>query len=78
MKPIKFLPYFVAVALSALLFNQSALAAEVKITPLGSQQGEFCQLDRALILEDPDGTRILYDPGRTVAGAEDPDWVKLT
>jgi L-ascorbate metabolism protein UlaG (beta-lactamase superfamily) len=77
MKPIKFLPYFVAVALSALLFNQSALAAEVKITPLGSQQGEFCQLDRALILEDPDGTRILYDPGRTVAGAEDPRLGKI-
>jgi L-ascorbate metabolism protein UlaG (beta-lactamase superfamily) len=77
MKPIKFLPYFVAVALSALLFNQSALAAEVKITPLGSQQGEFCQLDRALVLEDPDGTRILYDPGRTVAGAEDPRLGKI-
>ena len=44
----------------------------IKITPLGSQEGEFCQLDRAMILEDPDGTRILYDPGRTVAGPEDP------
>jgi hypothetical protein len=72
MRPAKTLPYFVTIALSALLFNQSALAADVKITPLGSQQGEFCQLDRALILEDPDGTRILYDPGRTR------DWVKLT
>jgi L-ascorbate metabolism protein UlaG (beta-lactamase superfamily) len=35
-------------------------------------QGEFCQLDRAMIFEDPDGTRVLYDPGRTVAGAGDP------
>ena len=26
---------------------------------------------RALIFEDPNGTRILYDPGRTVAGASD-------
>jgi len=50
----------------------AAAAADVKITPLGSQEGEFCQLDRALILEDPDGTRVLYDPGRTVAGADDP------
>lgn len=77
MRPGKTLPYFVAVALSTLLFNQSASAADVKITPLGSQQGEFCQLDRALILEDPDGTRILYDPGRTVAGAEDPRLGKI-
>jgi L-ascorbate metabolism protein UlaG (beta-lactamase superfamily) len=77
MRPAKTLPYFVTIALSALLFNQSALAADVKITPLGSQQGEFCQLDRALILEDPDGTRILYDPGRTVAGAEDPRLRKI-
>jgi L-ascorbate metabolism protein UlaG (beta-lactamase superfamily) len=25
-----------------------------------------------MIFEDPDGTRLLYDPGRTVAGADDP------
>ena len=56
---------------------QAAFAAEVKITPLGSQEGEFCQLDRALILEDPDGTRLLYDAGRTVAGAEDPRLGKI-
>ena len=31
-----------------------------------------CRFDRALILEDPDGTRLLYDAGRTVAGPEDP------
>lgn len=43
----------------------------VKVTPLGSQEGEFCQFDRALIFEDSNGTRLLYDPGRTVAGAED-------
>lgn len=50
---------------------QSATAANVKITPLGSHDGEFCRLDRALIFEDPDGTRILYDAGRTVAGPDD-------
>ena len=44
----------------------------VKVIPLGSHQGEFCRLDRALIFEDPNGTRLLYDAGRTVAGANDP------
>lgn len=44
----------------------------VKVTPLGSHDGEFCRYDRALILEDPDGTRLLYDAGRTVAGPDDP------
>ncbi|MFT5218139.1 MAG: L-ascorbate metabolism protein UlaG (beta-lactamase superfamily) [Gammaproteobacteria bacterium] len=57
--------------------TQSAMAADVRITPLGSMEGEFCQLDRAMILEDPDGTRILYDPGRTVAGADDPRLGKI-
>ena len=47
-------------------------AAGVKVTPLGSHDGEFCRFDRALIFEDPDGTRILYDAGRTVRGPEDP------
>lgn len=60
-----------------LLPAHSLQAADVKITPLGSQQGEFCQLDRAMILEDPDGTRILYDAGRTVAGAQDPRLGKI-
>lgn len=44
----------------------------VKVTPLGSHDGEFCSRDRALVLEDPNGTRILYDAGRTVAGPDDP------
>ena len=44
----------------------------VKVTPLGSHDGEFCGRDRALIFEDPNGTRILYDAGRTVAGPDDP------
>jgi L-ascorbate metabolism protein UlaG (beta-lactamase superfamily) len=56
---------------------QSAVTANVKITPLGSHQGEFCKFDRAMILEDPDGTRFLYDPGRTVAGPEDPRLGKI-
>ncbi len=51
---------------------QPSAAQTVKVTPLGSHDGEFCALDRALIFEDPDGTRILYDAGRTVRGPEDP------
>ena len=47
-------------------------ANNVVITPLGSHDGEFCRNDRALLLQDPDGTRILYDAGRTVRGADDP------
>jgi len=54
-----------------LLTVESAFAANVKITPLGSHDGEFCKFDRAMLLQDPDGTRILYDAGRTVAGAND-------
>ncbi len=51
--------------------------AEVKVTPLGSHDGELCPQDRALIFEDPNGTRILYDAGRTVAGANDPRLGKI-
>ncbi|MFL6663671.1 MAG: MBL fold metallo-hydrolase [Rhizobacter sp.] len=54
-----------------------ALAQTVKVTPLGSIDGEFCAQDRALILEDPNGTRVLYDPGRSVAGAGDPRLGKI-
>jgi L-ascorbate metabolism protein UlaG (beta-lactamase superfamily) len=53
------------------------MADTVKITPLGSHDGEFCSRDRALIFEDPDGTRILYDAGMTVAGADDPRLGKI-
>jgi L-ascorbate metabolism protein UlaG (beta-lactamase superfamily) len=53
------------------------LAQTVKVTPLGGVDGEFCAQDRALVFEDPNGTRVLYDPGRTVAGAEDPRLGKI-
>jgi len=53
------------------------LAQTVKVTPLGGIDGEFCPPDRALVFEDPNGTRILYDPGRTVAGATDPRLGKI-
>ena len=60
-----------AAALGAAL-SLPVLAQTVKVTPLGGIDGEFCPQDRALVFEDPNGTRILYDPGRTVAGADDP------
>lgn len=65
--------YFIATValIAAQIFASSAQSAEVKVTPIGSHDGEFCAFDRALILEDPNGTRIVYDVGRTVAGAED-------
>ena len=49
----------------------------VKVTALGSHDGEFCALDRALVFEDPDGTRILYDAGFTVRGGNDPRLGKI-
>ena len=49
----------------------STWAQTVKVTPLGSHEGEFCASDRAIVFEDPDGTRILYDAGRTVRGPDD-------
>ncbi len=56
---------------------QPAMASNVKVTPLGGQEGEFCRLDRALIFQDPNGTRLLYDAGRTVAGPDDPRLGKI-
>jgi len=53
------------------------LAQTVKITPLGGFDGEFCAQARALIFEDPNGTRMLYDPGRTVMGGSDPRLGKI-
>jgi L-ascorbate metabolism protein UlaG (beta-lactamase superfamily) len=60
-----------AISCMTAMIAQPAFAANVKVTPLGGQEGEFCRQDRALIFEDPNGTRILYDAGRTVAGADD-------
>ena len=66
-----------ALGCAGALIAHSAHAADVKITPLGGQEGEFCPQDRALVFEDPNGTRILYDAGRTVAGATDPRLGKI-
>lgn len=65
----------IGAALSVPAMAQSA--ATVKVTPLGGIEGEFCPQDRALVFEDPNGTRVLYDPGRTVAGPTDPRLGKI-
>jgi L-ascorbate metabolism protein UlaG (beta-lactamase superfamily) len=57
--------------------SQTAGVGVVKITPLGSHDGEFCPRDRALVFQDPDGTRILYDAGFTVRGTDDPRLGKI-
>ncbi len=71
-KPAFHLSLAVVVAGLFLTLSPPVSAKTVKITPLGSHDGEFCRFDRAMVLEDPDGTRLLYDAGRTVAGANDP------
>lgn len=67
----------IAMVLLPLWALNASAAGVVKVTPLGGQAGEFCKLDRAMIFEDPNGTRILYDAGRTVAGALDPRLGKI-
>jgi hypothetical protein len=37
-----------------------AAAQSVKVTPRGGIDGEFCVQDRALVFEDPNGTRVLH------------------
>ena len=63
--------WIAAIGCAAALAVTPTLAQNVKVTPLGTHDGEFCAQDRALIFEDPNGTRILYDPGRSVMGADD-------
>jgi glyoxylase-like metal-dependent hydrolase (beta-lactamase superfamily II) len=77
MKPLFFLRAAVAACAVTGALATPAFAQDVKVTPLGGIDGEFCPQDRALVFEDPNGTRILYDPGRTVAGAADPRLGKI-
>lgn len=73
--------YAAAGAMAGLMLSLAVPASAddhvVKVTPLGSHDGEFCGRDRALVFEDPNGTRILYDAGRTVAGPDDPRLGKI-
>jgi glyoxylase-like metal-dependent hydrolase (beta-lactamase superfamily II) len=64
-------------AMVSMATSVQAADGPVKLTPLGSHDGEFCSLDRAIVFEDPDGTRILYDAGRTVRGPDDPRLGKI-
>jgi L-ascorbate metabolism protein UlaG (beta-lactamase superfamily) len=64
-------PIQMMIALTVAIVGASAWAQNVKVTPLGSHKGELCAQDRATIFEDPTGVRILYDAGRSVAGADD-------
>lgn len=68
----KYLPAMAVALVATLLHAAPAFSQTVKITPLGSHDGEFCGRDRAMLLEDPNGTTFLFDVGRTVAGAGDP------
>ncbi len=74
---MKIVRILLAVAGLAGLLAAPAGAANVKVTPLGLVEGEFCKFDRAMVFEDPNGTRILYDAGRTVAGPDDPRLGKI-
>ena len=71
MRKLHSISAFAATGLIVLAVSTAA-AQNVKITALGSHAGEFCRSDRAMMFEDPDGTILLYDVGRTVAGAQDP------
>src|SRR6185436_45239 len=61
----------IAAAAALVVAATPAAAQNVKITPLGSHPGELCANDRAMILEDPTGVRILYDVGHTLTGGDD-------
>jgi L-ascorbate metabolism protein UlaG (beta-lactamase superfamily) len=58
-------------ALVLALVASAGWAQNVKVTPLGSHEGELCDRDRAMIFEDPTGVRILYDAGHSVTGGDD-------
>ncbi|MGH8617662.1 MAG: MBL fold metallo-hydrolase [Burkholderiales bacterium] len=60
-----------AFALAVVVSAPAVWAQNVKITPLGSHDGELCDRDRATIFEDPTGVRILYDAGHSVTGGDD-------
>ncbi len=65
--------FFLAIGVVGLvgLTTEPATAAGVKITALGTHDGEFCSRDRAFLFEDPNGTTLLFDVGRSVLGPSD-------
>ena len=63
---------YASAALAVALAASPVMAQNVKITPLGSHDGELCASDRATLFEDPTGVRLLYDAGQTLTGSDDP------
>ncbi len=69
----KLLLWLAIAAVGLLGFTPGSVgAANVKITPLGSHDGELCRSDRTFLFEDPNGTTLLFDVGRSVMGPSDP------
>ena len=62
---------YAVAALALALVATAAMAQNVKITPLGSHDGDLCASDRATLFEDPTGVRLLYDAGHTLTGSDD-------
>ena len=66
----RLLPAWLCLSISTLVYAAESTAVRaqqvVKVTPLGTHDGEVCAADRAFLFEDPTGVRILYDPGRPV------------
>jgi hypothetical protein len=52
--------------------RRAGARTKCKNHPLGTHDGDMCRHDRALLFEAPDGKTVLFDAGRTVAGAKDP------
>ncbi len=71
MKKSMFLLTIAAVGLLC-LSTVSAWAGNVKITSLGTNDGELCRRGRALLFEDLNGTTILFDAGLSVLGPSGP------
>src|SRR6476661_10806899 len=69
--------WLTALACATAMVAGAAAAQNVEVTSLGTHDGEFCAQDRAMVFEDPNGTRILYDPGRSVMGGNDPRLGKI-
>ena len=73
--PMLVLPIPVSVAVACWAVHPTeakAAGGNVKIPALGTHTGEVCRRDRAMLFEDPNGTTLLFDAGRSVLGPSDP------
>ena len=62
-----------ATAVLGFMVTGMADAATVKITPLGSHEGEFCSFDRAMVFESATGISRRLGPA-PAAGRTSPPW----